>query len=325
MVHVLAETEGLPKSEWLKLRQLGIGGSDVAAILGLSKYRSSLHVYASKTADELIEDEDSEAMYWGRRHEDMLREEFVRRHEHLGFQVRKLDMILRHPEHPWAIANLDGIILSPDGGAGILECKTSSEWLLDQWKDDQVPMYYLTQLQWYLFVANLQWGYFSVLIGGNKYRSTRIERDDELINLMVDRCRKFWEENVLLQIPPQPDGTEASTRFLNEAYSAATPESQLELDDETEEWTALMERLEEADTALKHWSEIDAECKNRIRERMKEAEVATLGGRPIATWKNQNDTRFDLALFSAHHPDLYEKYVNRRQIRKLLPKKKWRA
>lgn len=325
MVQVLAETEGMPKSEWLKLRQLGIGGSDVAAILGLSKYRSILHVYAAKTAEELAEDEDNEAMYWGRQHEDMLREEFVRRHEHLGYQVRKLDKILRHPEHPWAIANLDGIILAPGGGTGILECKTSSEWLLDQWKDDQVPMYYITQLQWYLFVTDLDWGYFSTLIGGNKYRSPRIARDDELINLMFDRCSAFWHDNVLRQIPPEPDGTEASTKYLNERYNAADPESQVELDGEATEWATIMERLEEADAAVKHWKAIEDECKNRLRDRMQTAEVATLNGRAIATWKNQNDTRFDLALFTAHHPDLYEQYVNRRQIRKLLPKKKWRA
>lgn len=324
MVQVLAETAGLPKTEWLKLRQKGIGGSDVAAILGLSKFRSSLHVFEEKTAETIAEEEDNEAMYWGRRHEDMLREEFMERNAHLGFEVRKLDKILQHPEYPWAIANVDGIILAPNGGAGILECKTSSEWLFDQWKDEQVPMYYLTQLQWYLFVADLDWGYFSTLIGGNKYRSPRIERDDELINLMFDRCSVFWHNHVLTGTPPQPDGSEATTAYLKEKYAAADPESLAVLDEDEDDWAAIMDRLQESNAAIKHWEAISDECKNRIRDRMKGAQAAVYRGQQIATWKEQPDTRFDLALFSAHHPDLYDQYINRRMIRKFLPKK-WRA
>lgn len=325
MVKVLAGTEGLPKSEWLRLRQAGIGGSDVAAILGLSKYRSIMHVYEEKTAEVIEEQEDSEAAYWGRMHEDMLRDEFTTRHAHLGFEVRKLEKILQHPKYPWAIANLDGLIFAPNGGAGILECKTSSEWLADLWKDEQVPMYYLTQLQWYLFVSDLQWGYFSTLIGGNRYVSVRIERDDALIAVLVERCGKFWTDHVIPRIAPKPDGTEASTEYLKQKYASVNPEALATLDDEADEWEKIMERLEEAQTSLKKWEKVEEECKNRIRDRMKEAEVATLRGVPIATWKEQSDTRFDLALFSAHYPEMYEQYVNRRMIRKLLTKKKWRA
>lgn len=324
MVQVLAETAGLPKSEWLKLRQSGIGGSDVAAILGLSKFRSALHVFEDKTADVVVEQPDNEGMYWGRRHEDMLREEFIERQAHKGYEVRKLDKILQHPEHPWAIANVDGIILAPNGAAGILECKTSSEWLFDQWKDDQVPMYYLTQIQWYLFVADLDWGYFSTLIGGNKYRSPRIERDDELINLMFDRCSAFWHDNVCTGTPPQPDGSEATTAYLKEKYAAADPDSLVVLDADDSDWSAVMEKLEEANAAVKHWESVSDECKNKIRDRMKGAQVALYRGKQIATWKEHPDTRFDVALFSAQHPDLYDEYMNRRIVRKFLPKK-WRA
>lgn len=50
--------------EWLKNRQTGIGGSDVAAILGLSKWKTPLDVYNDKIAENPVE-ESNASIEWG--------------------------------------------------------------------------------------------------------------------------------------------------------------------------------------------------------------------------------------------------------------------
>ena len=47
----LLAPSGLPREEWLKVRRTGIGGSDVAAILGMDHNRGPLHVYLDKRGE----------------------------------------------------------------------------------------------------------------------------------------------------------------------------------------------------------------------------------------------------------------------------------
>lgn len=73
------------------------------------------------------------------------------------------------------------MIICPFRGRGILEIKTASEYLKQDWDDGNIPDYYYVQLQWYLYVTGLQWGYFVTLIGGNKYREYEVIRDEDMI------------------------------------------------------------------------------------------------------------------------------------------------
>lgn len=98
-------TEGLTREEWLALRRRGIGGSDVAAILGLSKWHSPLDVYRDKIG-EGADQPDSPAMEWGRRLEPVIREKYA---EATGLAVEKPDLMLISGDHPYMVADLDGI------------------------------------------------------------------------------------------------------------------------------------------------------------------------------------------------------------------------
>jgi phage-type endonuclease len=62
--------------QWLKARQTGIGGSDVAPILGISKWTTPLDVYNEKVADTPTE-KDSDPMEWGRRLEPVIRQAYA--------------------------------------------------------------------------------------------------------------------------------------------------------------------------------------------------------------------------------------------------------
>lgn len=62
--NILVETDGLSREEWLRYRKQGIGGSDVAAILGISKWNSAISLWLNKTNQ--TEDDTQENLCCGR-------------------------------------------------------------------------------------------------------------------------------------------------------------------------------------------------------------------------------------------------------------------
>ena len=231
-----AERIPLPSSriDWLEMRRTGIGGSDVAAILGLSRYRTAVDVYEDKIATEAPHDEQSQAAYFGSVLEDVVAKEFSKR---TGMKVQRVNSMLRMGEGGWMIANIDRAVVNPEIAGRvfvydedrqietgrqistdmILECKTASSYIADQWGPSQeaeiiagevvtehkIPLYYETQVQWYLGVTGARICFVAVLLGGQDFRIYRVDRDDDVIEALREQCSKFWHENVLANVPPE--------------------------------------------------------------------------------------------------------------------------
>ena len=144
--------------DWKKERQKGIGGSDVAVALGVSRWKSPLRLYLEKIG-EIEHQPDNEFMYWGRKLEALVIEQFS---EVTGKVVEKIDKILVHPEHDFMIANIDGYIPEEDA---VVEAKTASSYKLDEWSGDNIPIEYVLQGQDYLAVTGCSKVYYPVLVG----------------------------------------------------------------------------------------------------------------------------------------------------------------
>jgi putative phage-type endonuclease len=107
--NVMVSTTDMKYQEWLEYRRKGIGGSDVAAVCGLSKWKSPVEVWLDKTGQ--IEPEPAgEAAYWGTLMEPVIREEFTDR---TGLRVRQVNALLQHKRFPFMLANIDGIVNAP--------------------------------------------------------------------------------------------------------------------------------------------------------------------------------------------------------------------
>ena len=122
-------TQNLTRAQWLELRRQGIGGSDVAAILGLSKWRTPLEVWQDKTATAPVEDrEPSQAAHFGTVLEETVAQEFASR---TGYRIKTAPGMLQTDDRPWECANVDRLIYNqgdtlPDlPPAALLECKTA--------------------------------------------------------------------------------------------------------------------------------------------------------------------------------------------------------
>ncbi|WP_153124754.1 YqaJ viral recombinase family protein [Peribacillus tepidiphilus] len=300
----------MSREEWLKARKAGIGGSDAAAIAGLNKWKSPVAVYLDKIGQAPDEDTVGESAYWGTVMEDIVAQEFSKR---TGLKVRRRNAILTHPEHPFMLSNVDRLIVGKQEG---LECKTASEYLKDEWKDDEIPAQYLIQCQHYMAVTGYEAWWIAVLIGGNKFVYKRIERDEELIQYLIDIEKNFWENHVLKEIPPMFDGSDASSELLKVMYPEAVPETEIELSPEANK---LIEALDQVNEELKQLETQKKEYENQIKAMMGENEKAFAGER-IITWKTIHSNKFDSKRFAKDHPELYNQYTKTSSYRRFMVK-----
>lgn len=305
---VLAKTGKMEKNEWLKWRIKGIGGSDVSVIAGINKFRSVFQLWLEKTGQVVSEEKETDFTHFGTVLEPVVKKEFMRR---TGLKIRAKRAILQSEEYPFMLADLDGVIYE-DGEMCIFEAKTASAYKQEIWEKG-VPEEYLLQIQHYMAVTGARKTYIAALVGGNRFFYHVVERDEELIALIIAMEKRFWEENVLLGKEPVPDGLEATTKFLNEKYgepngnTVMLPEEALDLctsyDDISEQLNILKERKEAVANQLKNY--------------LKENETGIVGDRKV-TWKQVTSTAFDKKRLEKENREVYEAYVTKSQYRRLL-------
>lgn len=305
---VLVSTLNMDRNEWLEYRKRGIGGSDAAAVAGLNPWKSPFAVWMEKTG-QIEPEEPGEAAYWGTILEDIVAQEFTKR---TGMKVRRRNAILQRHEHPWMIANVDRLIVGENAG---LECKTTSAYNAKEWDGDEVPAQYILQVQHYMAVTGAKAWWLAVLIGGQRFIHKRIERDDELIQQLIEIERDFWENHVVPCVPPEMDGSTASTELLKRMYPEGKPAA-IDLPSDAGE---LIETLDFLNEELKALEERKAACENRLKAMLGENEVGRFGER-LVTWKNVVTNRFDSKAFAKDHPELYEKYLKTSKYRKFAVK-----
>lgn len=303
---VLVSTENLPYEDWLEYRKVGIGGSDASVVCGISRYKSPVELWMEKTG-QLIPQEVGEAAYWGNQLESLVREEFTKR---TGIEVSKPSVILQSEEHSFMLANLDGTCEHPIHGTCIFEAKTASAYKAGEW-EDSIPDEYMIQIHHYMAVTGYTGAYIAVLIGGNTFRWKFVERDEELITMLISLESDFWA-HIQSETPPPLDGSDASAKFLAERFPSSVPKSQIALPDEAAD---LLLQYEEACEQIKAVTEQKQRAENLLKQMMGDYEVGTSGG-SVITWKSVSQERLDSKTLKAEHPTLYKKYANQTSYRR---------
>lgn len=310
----IAYTKDMNRDEWLKLRRKGIGGSDASAVSGLNRYKSPVSVFLDKTG-QIEPEEAGEAAYWGNVLEDVVAKEFSTQ---TGLRVQRSNKLYQHPKHKFMLGNVDRLIMDKGGrGVGILECKTASAYKLGEWEDDQVPDEYAIQLQHYMAVLGVDYGYFAVLIGGQKFQYKLVERNDKIIDSLIQIEDEFWNKHVVPGIPPLIDGSDASTDLLNQLYPKSVPASEIILDDKQ---AALVRRLVAAKEDAAAAAEQVKQYENELKSIMGDNELAIHNGETLLSWKSNDTSRIDSKRLKKEQPALYEQYLNTTSSRRFLVK-----
>lgn len=269
----MVSTKELTHENWLDYRRLGIGGSDVAPLCGLSRYKSPMEVYLDKLG-EIPPIEDNPKMKAGRILEPVIAEWFA---EETGMKVMKQNAIFQHKEHSFMLANIDRWL--PGQNAG-LEIKNTGEYSRDDWSGTQAPTEYILQCNHYMAVTGAEKWFICVLIGGWDLQWKVIERDESLIQNLITIEHDFWHNHVLAKVPPA--FSHQDTDYLKETYKDSKADSTIDL---PEEAYPIMESLVAARKAKDAAEMAEETAKNQIKGIMQNKELAYWQGDLKFTWK----------------------------------------
>lgn len=291
----LVSTLNLDKKEWLKYRKRGIGGSDAGAVCGLNPYRTAMQVYQDKVSEE-IEEMDNEAMRQGREFEDYVAKRFM---EATGKKVRRANAMFYNEEYPFMLADVDRMVVGENAG---LECKTASPYMADKWKDGNIPLSYQIQCYHYMAVSNADAWYLAVVIYGREFKYYKIERDAAVIADLIQIEKTFWENHVLKQQIPDPDGSKLADSVIAEYYKNSIAD--------TIPLTGFNEKLERRQELSELIGRMDME-KKKIEQELKlylgENERAE-NEQFMVSWKSVQSNRLDEKRLKEEEPEIYEKY-----------------
>lgn len=299
------------RSEWLAARRQGIGGSDVAAILGLAPpaWGSAWALWADKTGLVPVRDEPTEAMQLGTDLEPIIATWF---HRATGLYVHGEQTKVTHPEQTWAFAHVDGFVADAadhPGGPhdpygpplGIFEAKYDggAPW-------DEIPVHYQCQVQWSLYVSGMERAWMAVMhlpFGRPRFRIYDVERNEADIELLSERCADFWFNAVVAGRAPLADGSRATTETL----AAAWQPQGIEVTD-IDELADVVEHLRAERSAVRaHEAEV-REAENLLKAALGEATEGIVDGELVISWRSQQRRSIDVKALRADHPELADKY-----------------
>lgn len=311
------------REEWLELHDQHIGGSDAAAVMGLSKWRSPMSVYVTKK-HMLPHQEESSAMRWGVILEDTIRKEFPRDFalkENKTVDVMEDTSMFESTEYPFMCADPDGFA-TVDGqeGMGLLEIKTTTGHSAGEWADDSVPDDYFCQVQHNMFVLGLKWALVVVLMD-KRLMWRFVPRKAGFIKDMIAAEKAWWNRFYLADEMPAPSGLEIDTEVLQGLYPTVT-DRELELP-HLEIIALRYKELGEQEKAAKMEK---AEIQQVFLQSMGDAQRA-FAGRARVSRSVYSVTRFDEKAFKLEHPVIAARFLKETQQSKItitVPKEKKR-
>lgn len=277
------------RDAWLEARRSGIGASDAAVILGVSKWKSPLQLFAEKAGLADVTETEKDYLKWGHRLEPVIATAYEEETGRVTYDPGDYE-IARSADAPFMIATLDRLVTGwstdqhapPFEAPGVLELKTTSAFRREEWKDEP-PLAYQIQLQHQLAVTGHLWGSIAVLIGGQAFQWTDIKRSETFIEQLMSAEERFWKR-VQKREPPEPDSSVSTTKILHALYPKEENDA-IELPIEAVEW--------DKDRALaieiiKTQEDIRRECENRIKAVIGTHAVGMLPSGGRYTWKTSS-------------------------------------
>ena len=310
-----------PRDEWLQARRTGVGGSDIATIMGHNRYSHIYELWLDKTSNDKAVDEQSEAMWWGSHTERLTAQRF----EQVTGLVTKRAGTYRHRDCAHHMVNPDRF--SADGG--VVEIK-DHELLSDAGSlavKGTIPDAAFDQIQWNLHVTGRQTGWFAAKVGKQTVVLSA-PRDDDFIDRLVEAADDFWR-HVTEGTPPPVDPVSATDAELVARWPTTTVGEATDATDQAMVVEMQLESLAQAAAEVKRWKQVEAAAKTQLKAIAAGREFVTVDGRPVvriaangtfsptrftkdhpglATEYETTKTVLDTKRLAADHPDLYAQY-----------------
>lgn len=334
---VLVETAHLSEDEWLEYRKKGIGGSDAAAILGVSPFATARDLYYDKL--NLFKGDRYESNWVAKKvgHllEDLVAEIF---HVKTGYRIYQVKKMFYHPQNPFMLADIDYFINLPNGKTAILEIKTTHYQAKEHWwrdGEETVPVNYEVQGRHYMCVMNMDEVFYCCLYGNSEddVIIRHIVRDTAYESELIALEEYFWNDYVLKKIPPPY--TEDGDLILNSVrnyFGTANPneppvELSIPMASNISRLLELQAQKRLIDTQSKKLESEMKRIQGRVVAEMGQSctAVCSVGDEAYTvTYKPMRKTginKDNLIRLKAQHPDIYEEYVTVSESRRFYVKR----
>ena len=176
--------------EWLEWRNGGIGASDIAAIIGISPFKTALQLYEEKSG-LFIPKGPNDFMLRGTMYESEARNKFEQQHEGVFEPI-----CCESEENPIFKASLDGYNIETNE---ILEIKIPGRKTIDLAKDGIIPEHYKSQMDWQMLATGAKGAYYCAETA--ELYSTYCQRDDIAIEKLKTAANEFWR-GFQIGVPP---------------------------------------------------------------------------------------------------------------------------
>lgn len=320
--------------QWLHGRTLGIGGSEVAALLGASPYATAFDVFRAKVdrtgapahlgaepiggpkvRAELLT--DNPILEWGHRLEEAVA---LKTADELGMVARSGGGLWQHLDHPVAIVTPDRVATRARSWKpqALIECKTSG----DLWEDEIAPIQYQIQAQWQMGITGIEpcWLGCLVLNHERTYHLVRVDFDVAWFTEMVEVAERFWRDHVLTGEPPMHDLAHPRTTDLLKELHPTVVYPAVQLPEEAHAWLDAYTKAKHATVIAERHLE---ECKNWLRVALGDAGAGYMGEEKVVSYPEIRVKRVVTKQLRALYPEVAEACSETTSYRRLtvrLPK-----
>jgi putative phage-type endonuclease len=324
---ILPECAG--RAPWLAARRDGVGGSEVAALVGMSEYDTSWSIFNKKVRTDPDVELTGAPIEWGHRLEDVVAQKVA---EEIGMVSRFGGGLWANPEKPFLRVTPDRFATKPRSwkAEALIECKTAGD--DEHWESGTIrpgghgtgsaPLHYQAQCQWQMGIIGLKKAYLGCLVLGRErsFFTVEIDFDPEWFAELAAEAERFWIENVLTGEPPMHDLRHPKTEELLKLLQPKVVKPSIDLPSDTEEWLADYDR---AKTALKA-AEADMDAiKNYFRMMTGDAGAGYLpwpgkkDGLKITSYPEVVSSRIDVDALKTKYPKIAEELTVRGSYRRL--------
>ena len=264
-----------------------IGGSDTAAILGVSPWKSTFQLYQEKIGAfcEEVTMDKQKLFDRGHRWEPVVVDMLVDELQDRGHDVQIIGRNARYQDHEFKFlaCELD-LELRIDGEEFNAEMKTVSPFAAKVWGEqdtDEIPIYYAAQVMHGLMVKPRRRAIVAALIGVDDLRLHQIERDEETIAAIRAKEIEFWRR---VQERDAPDPTTAEdVKWLYAKDGGIIMEAD-------EELVRLCEEIRQGKDIAKQCDARIETLSTRLKCAMGHASTLVYQGQKLATWKSNKDS-----------------------------------
>jgi putative phage-type endonuclease len=324
---ILPECAG--RAPWLAARRDGIGGSEVAALVGISEYDTSWSIFNKKMKPEPDEELTGAPIEWGHRLENVVAEKVA---EEIGLVSRFGGGLWANPEKPFLRVTPDRFATKPRAwkAQALIECKTAGD--DEHWESGTIrpgglgtgsaPLAYQAQCQWQMGIIGLPVAYLGCLVLGRErqFFTVEIHFDKDWFAELAAEAERFWTENILTGEPPMHDLRHPKTEDLLKLIQPKVVKPSIDLPADTEEWLADYLKLK---AAFEKAEEDLNQVKNYFRMMTGDAGAGYLpwpgkkDGLKITSYPEVGSSRIDVDALKTKYPKIAEELTVRGSYRRL--------